>query len=437
LRVLALAAAAAVCLSAHAGAEVDIYLHTQRSESKLIEVAVPPFSISGGDGEDYGQRASTIINNDLEFSGFFRPTKNYDFMKQATERDLKNARIDFNEWRTLASNFLAKGAIDFKKNGNMAVEMRVYDLQTKKLFFSKRYIGPRTLFRQIVHQFSDDFIMRLTGERGISRTKIAFVSKVMGRKELFVMDYDGFNPRPITSDRSIVLLPHWNPKSNLILFTTYRYRNPDLYAIDLKANVRYPISRKIGLNTTGEWSPDGTKVAFSLSRNGNSEIFMCDANGSNVRQLTHWESIETSPTWSPDGKQIAFTSDMSGSPQIYVIDVDGKNRRRLTYKGGYNDGASWSPKGDYIAYSSLLDGKFNIALVNPKDSSDVSQLTSGPGTSETPSWSPDGRHIAFSSNRDGRKQVYIMNANGENQRQITFLSGGGYTPAWGPNLASK
>lgn len=436
-RLWALILAATLTALPRAAAQTDIYLHTKRTESKLIEVAVPTFNVSGADEEGLGERASRVVNFDLKFSGFFQPTENYDFMRQAAMKDQKSGSIDFGEWKTLASNFLVKGDIEFRENGNLAVQMMVYDLQMKKLFFSKRYIGPRALFRQITHQFSDDFLQRLTGERGVARTKIAFISRVMGRKELFVMDYDGFNPRPLTSDRSIVLLPHWNPKSNLILFTTYRYRNPDLYALDLKAGVRYPISRRIGLNTTGEWSPDGTKVAFSLSRNGNSEIYVCDADGANIRKITKWRSIETSPTWSPDGKRIAFTSDMSGSPQIYVMNVDGTGRKRLTYKGGYNDGASWAPKGDNIAYSSLLGGKFHIAVLNSNNPEEVRQLTGGNYNDEAPSWSPDGRHISFSSNRSGQKQIFIMNANGAHQRRVTFLTGGGYTPTWGPNTITK
>ncbi|MGK7346243.1 MAG: Tol-Pal system beta propeller repeat protein TolB [Candidatus Nitrospinota bacterium M3_3B_026] len=419
-----------------APAQSDVYLSTKRTESKRIEVAVPEFSGEGKDAEGLGREAAETVNHDLDFSGYFKPNDNYGFMREARKRDERKGEIDFKEWRTLASNFLVKGAISFRESGALAVEIKVYDLQAKALFFSKRYIGPRKLFRQIVHQFSNDFLERLTGERGVARTKIAFVSRVMGRKELFIMDYDGFNPRPITSDRSIVLLPDWNPKSNLILFTTYRYRNPDLYAIDLKAGLRYPISRRIGVNTTGEWSPDGKKVAFSLSRKGNSDIYICDADGSNVRKITRWRSIETSPSWSPDGKRIAFTSDMSGSPQIYTMNIDGTGRKRLTFKGGYNDGAAWSPKGAHIAYTSLLDGKFNIAVINVRESSDTRQLTSGAGTNEAPSWSPDGRNIAFSSNRAGSRQIYIMKADGSGQRRITSLQGGGYTPAWGPDLSS-
>ncbi len=411
----------------------DVYLSTQRAESRLVEVAVPEFPFSGRDPEKLGSRASRIINYDLRFSGYFKPSENYDFMRQVSRGDLKAGRIDYDEWRSLASNFLIKGSLSSAQEGKLSAEIRVYDLQTRKIFFAKRYLGSRALFRQMIHQFSDDFLMRMTGEKGVARTKIALVSRIAGHKELMIMDYDGFNPRTITSDKSIVLFPHWNPSNkSIILFTTYRYRNPDLYAVNFKTKTRYPISRRVGLNSTGEWSPDGSKVAFSLSRHGNSDIYTCDADGSDLKRLTYARSIETSPTWSPDSQNIAFTSDRSGSPQIYSMKIGASGARRLTYKGSYNDGASWSPKDGQIAYTSLLGRKFDIAMLNIIDRS-ITRLTFGQGSNEYPSWSPNGKSLAFTSTRTGSRQVYTMNVRGSSQRQVTFLSGGGYLPSWGPD----
>jgi TolB protein len=410
----------------------DVYLSTQRAESRLVEIVVPEFPVSGRDPGRLGMKASRIINNDLKFTGYFKPSEKYAFMRQVSRGDLKAGRIDYDEWRSLAANFLIKGSLSGAEEGKLSAEIRVYDLQTRKLFFAKRYLGSRSLFRQLIHQFSDDFLLRMTGDKGIARTKIALVSRIAGHKELMIMDYDGVNSRAITSDKSIVLFPHWNPgNKNMILFTTYRYRNPDLYAIDFKAKTRYPISRRVGLNSTGEWSPDGSKVAFSLSRRGNSDIYITNADGSDIKRLTFGRSIETSPTWSPDSQHIAFTSDRSGSPQVYVMKTDGSGVRRLTYKGGYNDGASWSPRNNQIAYTSLMGRKFDIASVNFLDRS-VNRLTFGRGSNESPTWSPNGKSLAFSSTRTGVRQVYIMSASGSLLRQVTFLSGGGYLPSWGP-----
>lgn len=419
-----------------AGAQPAVYMGTQRVESRMIEVAVPEFLVSGEDPEGWGAQSARIINFDLGVSGYFKVVENYDFLRQATQRDMTSGQIMFEEWRTLASNFLVKGVITRQAQGRLTLEARVYDLQTKKLFFAKRYTGPSPLFRRIAHQFSDDFLNRFTGEQGMARTRIAFVSRVEGRKELFISDYDGADARQVTQDRSIVLFPHINPQNpGLLLFTTFRYRNPDLYALRLSDNTRYPLSRRVGSNAVGEWSPDGTKVAFSLSREGDSDIYTVNADGTEPKRLTFERSIETSPAWSPDGQSIAFTSDRSGSPQVYTMRADGSETKRLSFKGSWNDGSSWSPKGNQIAFTSLLGAVFDIAVVNPADPSSLRNLTNSVGSNEYPSWSPEGRHIAFASTRAGGvKQLFIIRADGGGEaRKVTNLAGSADHPSWGPS----
>ena len=415
-----------------------VHLGASRVESAALEIAIPALKFEGVDRMDRGIAAARIINFDLKMSGYFKPFANEKFLENTNARDKKRGRIDYKEWRTLSSNYLLKGVIKIVRDGSMIMDIQLYDLQSRRKTYSKRYKGPVSTFRSLAHRASNDILARVTKQEGAARSKIAFVSKVKGRKELFVMDYDGFRPKVLTKDRSIVLFPDWNPTRNLILFTTYRYRNPDLYALDLNTGIRYPLSRRLGLNSTGDWSPDGKKVVFSLSKRGNSDIFTVNADGTGLTRLTKSYATETNPSWSHDGKHIAFTSNRPGVPQIYVMRADGSNSRRLTYRGKYNDGASWSPKGGAMAYTSLLENRFDIVTLEASDIEDkrnreINRLTDGTTNHESPTWSPNGRSIAFMAKRAGRKQIFIMNANGANLSQITFLPGGGYLPSWGPN----
>ncbi|MBI4667039.1 MAG: Tol-Pal system beta propeller repeat protein TolB [Nitrospinae bacterium] len=427
---------AMLALAPWAGAQNNgVWIGTSRVGSPSIEIAVPEFPVSWDDKEGLGAQAADVINFDLKATGMFKPHENKDFLKQASEKDLKaKGGVDFDEWKTLVSNFVVKGVVGQKPDGKIYLDTRVYDIQQRKLYFSKIYTGPKAIFRQMAHQFSDDLLNRLTGEQGIARTRMAFVSKQMGRKELFIMDYDGYNPIQVTTDKSMVLFPNWHPKKDLILFTTFRYRNPDLYAMDLRNGTRYPVSRKIGSNSTGEWSPDGKRVVFSLTKGGNADIYIANADGGSVVQLTSAPSIETSPAISPDGRYVAFSSDRTGSPQIYIMSLDGKENWRATWTGGYNEGAAWSPKGDYIAYASMNGNNFNISVVNWREPRDVRQLTAGAGSEESPTWAPNGRNIAFAARRNGTKQIFIINSDGTNQTPVTSMPGGGYTPSWGPPL---
>ena len=65
-----------------------------------------------------------------------------------------------------------------------------------------------------------------------------------------------------------------------------------------------------------------------------------------------------------------------------------------------------------------------------RDSS--TRLTDTPGIDIGGSYSPDGRRIVFESDRSGTQQCYVMDADGSNQRRITFFGGRCATPEWSP-----
>lgn len=306
-----------------------------------------------------------------------------------------------------------------------------YETAEGTLLFAIRYLGKAP--RALAHRFANEILTRLFGERGIAESRIAYVSERSGKKELYLMDYDGANKIRLTSDQSIVIGPRWAPDGNRITLTSYRDDNPDLYIFDLLSGRFLPLSTSPGLNVGGAWSPDGLRIAFTKSRDGDSEIYVTTADRKETRRLTFNRASDLSPTWSPTGRQLAFTSDRGGTPQIYVTDADGTNVRRLTFSGDYNTSPAWSPSGDKIAYACRNpEGRMKICLVTV-DGSEIFQVTpDGPWDDESPTWSASGREMAFSSTRLSRGDIYTVRPDGSALIRLTDDGARNQGPAWSP-----
>ncbi len=309
----------------------------------------------------------------------------------------------------------------------------VYDAGSDEVVGGKRYVGSSSVVRLMAHRFADELVFRYTGEPGIARTKVAYVSEQGPARELFVMDYDGYDARQLTADGFLNLMPRWSPDRRFLVFTAYRNRNTqDIDMIELATGKRWTIVSLGGLNITPTLSPDGNFLAFSSSYEGNSELYRMDTRTKAIQRLTTNASGDLSPAWSPSGRELAFTSDRSGGPQIFLMSADGSNVRRLTFEGDYNAAPAWSPRGNWIAYVCRTPKKeYKLCLITPDGQKRV-QLTTGPGVDDSPSWSPDGRHLVFSSTADGKSQIYMINADGKDLERLTFTGTHNSAPAWSP-----
>ncbi len=84
-----------------------------------------------------------------------------------------------------------------------------------------------------------------------------------------------------------------------------------------------------------------------------------------------------------------------------------------------------------IAFVSERDWNTEIYVMDA-DGNNLRNLTNNPASDESPSWSPDGQRIAFQSDRDGGKnsEIYVMDADGNNPRNLTNHPAPDYQPDW-------
>jgi len=403
------------------------YLEVTAPGNRLLQLAIAsPVSLGGAPNASYAQEIVDVLRFDMTLAGPFSVTA---APLSEAKSGIRPGEFDFAPWKLAGTDLLVKTG--YSQNGTtLTLECRLYDPARQQEVTAKRYTGSAKELRRMVHAFSDEIMRATTGEKGPFTGKIAFVSTRTGNKEIYLMDYDGYNVQAVTRNGSINLNPDFSPSGQEIIFTSYKKGNPDLYRRELFTGAEARTSASRGINITGAWAPDGNRIALAMSKDGNSQIYVISKEGKQLARLTHSSAIDVSPAWSPNGAQIAFVSDRYGRPQVFIMNADGSGVRRLTTSGAYNVSPRWSPKGDRIAYCRQMGNGFQIFIINPNGSGDT-QITQE-GSNEHPRWSPDGRYLTFSSRRGKREAVYVMRADGTGQTMVSRGKGNDSHPVWSP-----
>ena len=370
--------------------------------------------------------ADRVLMADLRRSGVFRARDLDLHVAQAPDKILSPMRIrDIGVRETVDVLLWVEVG---KERGRTVLTGHVYDGARGNRVDGRRYVGDDSQLRAMVHRFVGELIHRYTGEYGITHSRIAFVSDITGKKEIHVMDHDGYAPHRITADRNISLMPALSPDGSKVLYVSQKSGRWRLYEVDIYSSNRTAAPVVGGTVVSPAWEPGGDGYALAANVDGNQEIFHVRGDGK-VLRLTRNPADDVSPAYSADGKRIAFTSNRGGSPQIYVMSASGGRARRLSFGGPYNSEPTWSPTGLFVAFTCQQGAHFKICLVDA-DGGEAHPITSGPWDDETPSFSPDGRHIAFASNRGGRKDIYMMDPDGRNVERLTYNGANNMAPSW-------
>lgn len=403
------------------------YLEVSAPGNRQLQMTVAtPVPLSGAPDADVAKTLTDVLRFDMSMAGPFAVAES------AITESRSGVRIgdfDMATWRNAGTDLLIKSGYQISGD-SVSIEFRLYDVLTEKELAAKRYTGTRRDLRRVAHTFADDIMSAMTGIRGPFTCKIAYVSTATGNKELYLMDYDGYNVQRITRNKSINLYPDFSPNGRELIYTSYKKGNPDIYRRELASGTEARVTKVRGTNITGTFAPDGNRIALSMSKDGNAEIYIVSKEGKQLSRLTSNDSIDIAPAWSPDGSKMAFVSDRFGKPQVFVSGSDGKNLRRLTTSGSYNVSPRWSPRGDRIAYCRQMGGGFQIFTINSDGTGDT-QLTHD-GSNEHPRWSPDGRYLAFSSKRGGRESIYLMRSDGSGQIKVSRGKTTDSHPVWSP-----
>jgi len=256
--------------------------------------------------------------------------------------------------------------------------------------------------------------------------------------------------------------------------TDKRYSN--LWIINTDGTDHRPITTGNRADASPRWSPDATRIAYLSDSDGKQQIYVRWMDTGQTARITNLEQTPDTVAWSPDGKMLSFSAlvlgkgphiaDLPAPPsgakwadpptaydrlvyrfngmgylkpgymQIFVVSSEGGAPRQITNGNFPNGGnelgpnrASWTP-----------DGKFLIVSVNRHPESDheyfddevyefsvadgsLRALTNRKGPDNSPAVSPNGKLIAYTGYDDRYQghqttKLYLMNRDGTGSHSL-------------------
>lgn len=240
------------------------------------------------------------------------------------------------------------------------------------------------------------------------------------RSNLWMVDADGSNHRPLTSGTGSVSSPRWSPTGDRLVYLSSAEGSTQVWCRWMDTGQTASITRLTRSPRAVTWSPDGRWLAFLMGVEAKPESFA---------------SMPAKPkgaTWAEPARvidSVFYRSDGAGFveesyTQLFVVPAEGGTPRQLT-TGDYdvNGTPSWSPDGATL-YVSSYRGEEPEYASNQEDlyavdvaTGAMTQLTDGNGPESAPVASPDGRFLAYTGFEDQllgyqQRQLHVADVDG-------------------------
>ncbi len=396
-----------------------------RVEVSGVGLTQVPIALVAFRGDDVApQKIAAIVQADLERSGQFRSIDATGVVMD------EGSRPEVSAWRQKGTDALVTGSVTRLADGRFDVRMRLWDVVRGQDLGGQSYAVVASDLRLVAHRVADFVYEKLTGDKGVFSTRIAYVTKVGPSFNLWVADADGENAQSALTSAEPIISPSWAPNGTQIAYVSFESRKPVIFVHDVASGKRRLVANFKGSNSAPAWSPDGKTLAVTLSRDGGSQLFLLDATGGEPRRLAQSSAIDTEPTFTSDGRFIYFVSDRGGAPQIYRMPSSGGNPERVTFTGTYNVSPSVSSDGKWLAYISRVNGVFKLHVMDL--ASGTSNAITDTTSDENPSFAPNNRLIIYATQQAGREALMTSTLDGKIKARLAGKSGDIREPDWGP-----
>ena len=413
---LALAAPSLISLPAEAQFRVEI----SGIGATQLPLALPRFR----DEDRSGQQISAIVRADLERSGAFRIVESSGAMDERSSPQ-------YPDWRGRVADALVAGSDSRLADGRIDVRYKLWDVVKGAELAGQSLAVPVADLRLAAHRIADAVHERLTGERGVNATRIAYVTRAANRYALRITDADGEGGQVALASPQPIISPAWSPDGRKLAYVSFEAGKAVVMVQDVLSGERRSVASFRGSNSAPAWAPDGRSLVLSMSRDGGTQLFSIARDGSGVKRLTQSGAIDTEATFSPDGRTVYFVSDRGGGPQIYRMAAGGGNAERVTFSGAYNISPAVSPDGRTLAYISRLGGgTFRLHTMDLQGGN--IQALSDTNEDESPSFAPNGKLIIYASRAQGRDVLMTSTLDGRIKTRLLSSGLDVREPVWGP-----
>ncbi len=367
---------------------------------------------------------SAIIRADLERSGQFR---NLDVTAALDE----TSAPAMGEWRGRGADALLAGSVSRLADGRWDLRYKLWDV-VKGLGLDSQSLAVLTAdLRLAAHRIADTVYERLTGDKGVFATRIAYVTRAANRFTLRITDADGEGGQVALTSVEPIISPAWSPDGRELAYVSFELQKAVVWVQDVASGQRRQVANFRGSNSAPAWSPDGKQLVVSLSREGGTQLYVMGRDGGNLKRLTQSGAIDTEATFTADGRMIYFVSDRGGGPQIYRMPAAGGSAERVTFTGAYNISPAVSPDGRTLAYVSRLNGgPFRLHTLELA-SGNILSLTDT-NDDESPSFAPNGKLIIYASRAQGRDVLMTSTLDGRIKTRLLSSGLDVREPVWGP-----